>query len=98
MAHILFQGISTIIFKKNKATTGVGGAISCHNHCGLLFDGDADVTFSGNSAVEGGAVSTSAYSKLSIGSSSLLIFTVNNAIDGGAVYCIYSSISQWRLF
>ena len=91
LAHMSFQGNSTIIFKKNKATTGFGGAVLCNNNCDLLFDGDTNVTYSGNSAVDGGAVCTSTYSKLSIRSSSRLTFTNNNATFGGAIQCIIQS-------
>ena len=92
VAHILFQGNSTIMFKKNKATSGAGGALLCHNQCSVLFNGDSNITFNENSAREGGAVGTT-YSKLSISGSSLVTFTNNNAIDGGAVYCAHNSIS-----
>ena len=53
VAHISFQGNSTIIFRKNKATTGEGGAVHCNNCCSLIFDGDSNI-----SEVGGGTVGT----------------------------------------
>ena len=85
---------STIIFQKNKATTGEGGAVHCDDHSNLLFNDNSNVTFSDNSAVGGGgAVDTRDTSKLLITGSSLLTFTTNGAFVGGAIQCtIQSSI------
>ena len=85
-SSILFMGNTTIIFKRNNATTGDGGAVSCNNHCNILFNGNSNITFSDNSArASGGAMKLDDNAAISFGDSSIATFNSNRADYGGAI-------------